>query len=469
MLNLTRVIDTFPSIKIPSESGGLPIEVSLIAQLGHGAGNHLLASVAGRQQKHSNFIDELDEPSAKLGVSDFEKGDPSSLYSFIVGPKGHPFHCHAGNRMFTAVSGSGGAQLRFSTASSQQMAENPQNFIHALRFINIPPDCMFTVRFGGETWHQFYPLTRNSTHPVLFALSCHTNELGGNLSVTLKDKVLANEASIPTLTELLPPAVLALLEDKSFREESIPTTTLALDAPAGTLHRVVCNTVRSNAGTIRGAWGTWINSSGFQTFAGSEHIVEESHILPESSLLKRHLADKKLNHEDTFRLTVTDVNLGDVQATEVLQSVLDGFLQNAPKGVSRLMAVRNMLVKPLGLRTSTLGCPVSSLLSENDPLLFAGRFPVLDQSTDEADTHAQVVLGADDKHLMFRSCVGVRIVNGQSLEVSLENRVHCKNLFGRFYMTSIDLVHRNYIAPTMLRRAVDYAIMQRAWSDLNPV
>ena len=114
MLTLTRVVQTFPSARIPSMSGGVPVEVSLIAQLGHGAGNHLFASVASRQRRHTAFVDELDEPSAKLGGTHFSQGDPTSLYSFVVGPKGHPFHRHAGHRIFTGVSGSGGAQLRFS-------------------------------------------------------------------------------------------------------------------------------------------------------------------------------------------------------------------------------------------------------------------------------------------------------------------------------------------------------------------
>lgn len=41
--HLTRVVETFPSVRIPWHSPMLPIEVSLIAQLGHGAGNHLYA------------------------------------------------------------------------------------------------------------------------------------------------------------------------------------------------------------------------------------------------------------------------------------------------------------------------------------------------------------------------------------------------------------------------------------------
>jgi hypothetical protein len=462
MLKLTQVVETFPSVRIPSESEGLPVEVSLIAQLGHGAGNHLFASVASRQQQHGAFIDELDEPSARLGGTNFPKGDPSSLYSFVVGPKGHPFHRHAGHRIFTAISGSGGAQLRFSSASPAQIANDPQSFMRALRFVNIPPDCLFTVRFGGETWHQFYPLSRNSLHPVFFALSCHTNELGGNLSEELKKKVLANDADIPSLTELLPPEVAAMLHAKDFRPQDIPTTTLSLDAPEGTFHRYVCNTVRGSAGMIRGAWGQWKNAGGYESRLGPARPVTQLKTMPETSLLRKHLNDVHIHHEDTFALSVTDIKLTETSASKLLAALLEGFLLNAPRGVSRLMAIRNVLVKPLGLRTSPLGCPVSSLLSPRADSLFANQYPVLDQSVNAEDTRAQVVLGANDKHLSFRSCVGVEIKGPQHVEFTLGTRVACKNLFGKFYMAVIDQVHQRYITPTMLRLAADYAIAQAA-------
>ncbi len=50
MQYLTRIVETFPSVRIDSNPTILPIEVSLIAQLGHGAGNHLYASISSRQK-----------------------------------------------------------------------------------------------------------------------------------------------------------------------------------------------------------------------------------------------------------------------------------------------------------------------------------------------------------------------------------------------------------------------------------
>lgn len=452
----TSVVNTFPSARIDSQSGGLAVEVSLIAQLMHGSGNHLFASVAARQEAHQEFVDELDEPSAKLGGTDFDKGDPTSLYSFVVGPRGHPFHRHAGHRVFTAVSGSGGAQLRFSSASIEQIEEDPHNFIRALQFINIPPDCMFTVRFGGETWHQFAPLTVNSVHPVFFALSCHTNELGGALPEDLRQKVMANEATIPSLTTLLPQTVLDLLEH-TLHQTRVSTIDLSLDAPPGTMQRAVCSTARGSAGVVLGAWGRWRGSRGYVSNQASRSRVLELKEVPEGSLLLKQFANEAFHHEDTFVLTMDLAAFRASNATALLSAVLDGFMNAPPASVARLMAFRNVLVKPIGLRTSPLGCPVSSLLSPDTSNLFAGRFPVLDQSVDAHNLRAQVILGANDKHLVFRSCVGVAIIGGSRVQFTLGTRVRCKNLFGRFYMAAIDRVHRAYVTPMMLSTAVGHA------------
>ncbi len=460
LLYLSRIVKTFPSVSISSESGGLPVEVSLIAQMGHGSGDHLFSSISKRQEQHAEFIDELDEPSAKLGAPDFLKNDPSALYTFMVGAKGHPWHRHAGHRIFTAISGSGGAQLRFSSALPEQIADDPQKFVQAMRFVNIPADCLFTVRFGGETWHQFAPLTPQSPHPTFFALSCHTNELGGNLPEHLKQKVIANEADIPTLTELLPPNVQEFLQSDKFQLDKVPVTMLALDAAAGTLHRLACDITRRCMGVLRGKWGTWKDSSGFLSNSGMISAVEELKAAPEGSLLREHFANNPLQHEDTFRLFISGRDLKKMGAERLLSLVLEGFLTNAPQGVSRLMSIRNTLVKPLGLRTSTLGCPVSSLLSKGSDKIFAGKYPVLDQRIAADNSTAEVILGADDKHLSFRACVSVKVIDDRKAEITLGNRVLCKNKFGEFYITAIDAVHRRYVSPTMLRMAADYAITQ---------
>lgn len=448
-------VASFPGTRIASPSGGLPVEVSLIAQLGHGTGDQLFAQALARQRAHAEFIDELDEPSARLGACDLSKGDATALYSFTVGAKGHPFHRHAGHRVFTAISGSGGAQLRFSTASPAELERDPHNFIHALRHINIPPDCLFTVRFGGDTWHQFAPLAGNARHPAFFALSCHTNELGGDLPPELRAQVLANAASIPALTVLLPAAVSDLLRELPADRLHVPTTHLSLDAAPGSLRSLLCRSVRCTAGLVRGAWAACRPAGGFLSRIGGRLTLTELDRLPAGSMLAEQLTDQPPHHQDMFQLALEGADAAG--ATRLLSRLLDGFLRNPPRGVSRMMALRNLLVKPLGLRTSPLGCPVSSLLSPRRDRLFDQRHPVLDQRVDSDDRRAQVILGADDKHLVFRSCIGVQRLDGQRVVITLGTRVHCKNLFGRLYMAAIQRFHRAYIAPSMLRMAAEHA------------
>lgn len=195
--------EAFPSAHLSWGLDQLPVEVVLLAQLDVGAGDRLIADAADRQARHSGYIDALDEPSARLAVMHPDLDDPSSLYTFKVGRRGHPFHRHAGHRVFTAIAGSGGVQLRFARADDAACLADPDIFIRALKFVDVPPDALFLVRFGGETWHQFVPLGPTA-HPALFAISCHTNEWGGRLSPQQRQAVRQNQADIATLTEVLP-------------------------------------------------------------------------------------------------------------------------------------------------------------------------------------------------------------------------------------------------------------------------
>ncbi len=460
----TTAVETFPSVRLPSQSNGLPVEVVLIAQIGIGAGSALIAHTAALQRGHASFVDALDEPSARIGGADLARGDATSLYTFTVGAHGHPFHCHAGHRVFTAISGSAGARLRFSTASSERLERDPQAFFDALRHVEIPPDCLFTVRFGGGTWHQFVSCDPASGHPALFALSCHTDELGGDLKADQRARVLANEADIPSLTELLPPHVAAMLEAGMVAED-VPTVTLSLVASTSSLRGRFCARTRSLLGRMRAAFGRLRKPVGFFAASDARRVVE----LPEpppQSLLWREFTDR-FHHQDSFALEVEASALPAASASQWLAGLLDGFLENRPVGVSRLMNLRNILVRPLGLRTSPLGCPVSSLLSDC-PQRFAGRFPVLGQSVDADGRRAQVLLGADDKHLQFRSCVGVEILPNGNVRFTLGTRVRNRNRFGHLYMRLIDRAHRRYAAPTMLSMAVGHVLGDQRIDQVSP-
>lgn len=452
----TERVSGFPSASLPSYCGGLPVEVVLIAQLGHGAGDQMIADASERQRGHAGFIDALDEPSVRIAAPDLSKHDATALYTFAVGAQGHPFHRHAGHRVFTAVTGSGGALLRFSTASDAQLAADPRHFLHALRQVRLPADCLFSVRFGDGAWHQFMAPRADSRHPVFFALSCHTNELGGPLGESERRQVVDGTANLASLTELLPDAVARLVAARAIDDPLTPTVSLSLEAPADSLLAKVCAHVRAGSGRLR-AWATLCRHAG-GFIGGHRPQVQALAGTPADSLLSAELCQH--HHDDNFVLTLPAPSR--LRAEQGLAQVLDGFLQQRPAGVTWLMRLRNVLVRPLRLRTSPLGCPVSSLLSEQRDSLFLGRYPVLDQKIDRDGRRAQVILGADDRHLQFRSCVGVRLLDDGNIEISLGTRVRCKNLFGRFYMAAIAGTHRRYIAPTMLRHAAEFALGESA-------
>jgi hypothetical protein len=463
MPSMARSTPSFPTARITSRSGGLPVEVTLIAQLGHGAGDRLCREAEARQRGHGTFADALDEPAATLAAVDVGNGETTALHSFAVGRQGHPFHRHAGHRVFTAVSGSGGAQLRFSTASDAQMRESPRAFIDAMTCVDVPPDCLFTVRFGGGTWHQFAPLRPASSHPTLFALSCHTNELGGIRDPALLQQVGEGGANIHDLTELLPQPVIDHLREHPRCLAEVPTLALSVSGRPGGLLSQACSLVRRVAGRLR-SWGAACRC-GVEGFVGRQgRVVVELPRAEPGSLLERQFPER-FDHEDTFLLVLHGGGARGVRAAALLADVLEGFLSNRPMGVSWLMSLRNFLVRPLRLRTSPLGCPASSLLSVDRSRLFAGQYPVLDQWIDGPGKHAEVLLGADDRHLRFRSSVAVRIV-GDDAHITLGTRVQCRNWFGRWYMAGIDRVHRAYISPAMLSMAVEHA--QRRMQPVEP-
>ncbi|MDH5829597.1 DUF2867 domain-containing protein [Luteimonas sp. M1R5S18] len=447
----------FPMVRLPSSDGGRPVEVCLVAQLSPGSGDHLFARASGCQQHHETFVDALDEPSAKLFGVDFDRGERTAVYSFAVDAPGHPFHRHAGHRVFTAISGSGGAQLRFCTIDDDILERDPHAFLDSLQVVDVPPDSLFTVRFAGGTWHQFAPRSAGSPHPVFFALSCHTDELGGIRDPALAGIVQRDGADIPTLTQLLPPAVQQLLAAQPFHHLRVSTTTLSMHAAPDTLALRACAHIRERMGLAR----RWLaGPAAPEGFIGRRyrHAALERGIVPPGSLLSEQFRDG-FDHEDLFALEIRD-HLPSTPARAMLEDVLEGFLSNRPVGVSLLMRVRNLLVKPLRLRTSPLGCPVSSLLSSDRDRLFAGRYPVLGERHSTDGRRIEVLLGADDHHLAFRSSVAVEQTD-RGLLVTLGTRVRCRNGFGRVYMSLIERAHRRYIAPTMLEMAVAFALRSR--------
>lgn len=439
---------SFPHVSINASDGSRAAEVTLLTQLDVGAGDAVATAAGARQAQHADFNDALDEPSARLSAPDLATGDNAALYTFSVGRHGHPFHRHAAPRVFTAISGSGGARLRFIAASSA--CDTPQDIRQALRHVEIPADCLFTVRMTANTWHQFEPLRGNGRHPALFAVSCHPDETAGALDPAQQAQVMRGEADLASLTELMPAAL-----QQHTQHTQVWTSVLSFDP----LPRQAwaCAHLRRHAGQVRQLLVQLHPRNGTRSHRLPDLQTHSSHQLPPDSLLAKQLP--RHHHQDHVEIQIAQHWLGGSNPEQLLAALLSAFIQQPAGSVSGLMRLRNLLARPLRLRTSSLGCPVSSLLSDAATQRFAQRFPVLAMSS--STNAAQVLLGADDRHLQFRSSVGVQR-EGERITFSLSTRVYCRNPFGHLYMAAVDPMHRHFIAPKMLKTAVNCLLEEAA-------
>lgn len=137
---------------------------------------------------------------------------------------------------------------------------------------------------------------------------------------------------------------------------------------------------------------------------------------------------------DAFRVEVgaTAVNAREACTRMVL---------NGPRWVDALLRLRNILVRPFGLKTSGEGAPAPGGL--------IGLFPVLSESPE------RLVAGFDDSHLDFRIVVDVS-GNAASRRVTSTTLVRTHNLLGKTYLTLIMPFHK-LVVRNMMGRIVEPA------------
>ena len=112
------------------------------------------------------------------------------------------------------------------------------------------------------------------------------------------------------------------------------------------------------------------------------------------------------------------------------------MMARQPRWIETLTSLRNILVTPLGLKTSGE--------SRTAPREMVGIFPIVSQTPD------RLVAGFNDKHLDFRVVVDLQN-SGNARNVTLTTLVKTHNWFGRTYLAVILPFHR-LIAPALLRQ-----------------
>ncbi|MET4798918.1 DUF2867 domain-containing protein [Bradyrhizobium sp. LB11.1] len=137
---------------------------------------------------------------------------------------------------------------------------------------------------------------------------------------------------------------------------------------------------------------------------------------------------------DSFRVEVGTTELSAREACTRM-------VLNAPRWIDALTRLRNILVKPFGLKTSGEGAYAPGGL--------IGLFPVLSETPD------QLIAGFDDSHLDFRLVVDVA---GEATlrHVTSTTLVRTNNLLGRTYLALIIPFHK-LVVRGMMGRIVEPA------------
>jgi hypothetical protein len=135
---------------------------------------------------------------------------------------------------------------------------------------------------------------------------------------------------------------------------------------------------------------------------------------------------------DAFR---TGVLQGEFDATDAAQAMV----RDEPAWVRGLMATRNAIVAPFGLKVS--GEPTGEDSSR------IGIFPIC------STTPSRVVMGFDDAHLDFRVVIDVA-EDDFGRTVTATTLVRYVNGFGRVYLTAIKPFHKLIVRGMLHRMAV---------------
>ena len=133
---------------------------------------------------------------------------------------------------------------------------------------------------------------------------------------------------------------------------------------------------------------------------------------------------------DAFSIDLDELGLDAVGAA-------DRAFSSAPPWIVRLLAVRDAVVRPFGLKGAK-----TARASTVDRI---GMFPCLSR------TPGRVVMGLNDAHLDFRLAVDVTTLQGHTKRFTATTVVKPHNLLGRLYLASILPFHK-MIVPAMLAR-----------------
>ncbi|WP_412050389.1 DUF2867 domain-containing protein [Hoeflea sp. Naph1] len=119
------------------------------------------------------------------------------------------------------------------------------------------------------------------------------------------------------------------------------------------------------------------------------------------------------------------------------ETVARQAFERMPKWVGALMVLRNLVVRPFGLKGDPGGAAAS--------VARVGFFPVISRSD------AEMVLGFDDRHLDFRIVVLAEPSGDGKTRIRMMTLIRRHNFLGRAYLAVIMPFHKLIVASSLSR------------------
>ena len=177
--------------------------------------------------------------------------------------------------------------------------------------------------------------------------------------------------------------------------------------------------------------------------------VKEVNKHPEKSIILKNL-DGKIHYMDSYQIDI--INKNDPSIDYITGLI---FL-SPPKWMKRLGRLRDLIVKPFGLKTGVFTepkLPGKSIRYNIGDMI--GFFPVIDRSESE------IVMAENDKHLYFRVSVLLRNnPDSGSHSIYVTTIVQFHSILGKIYFVPVKPFHK-IIVKNILKNLASFTIAQK--------
>lgn len=184
---------------------------------------------------------------------------------------------------------------------------------------------------------------------------------------------------------------------------------------------------------------------------GERRVTAAPALRPDLSMSKLHLAEVELPNDSLAAGSLERIDFADAFRTELpgprtlsLDEVARAIMTTMPAWVGVAFKVRDLAVRPFGLKTGSDLQAAKRAAQISDIVVGQrlGLFAILDR------TETDLLLGEQDRHLIFRASVQLEETNGKQT-LTFSTVVQFKNALGRAYFVPVKPAHKLVVKAMM--------------------